>query len=76
MISSTINLRVYTEQRDILLATQPDFIAEMSLAGTVVEYQPSGFWWDGIPEEQWPKDEESLVLSNRIGMINWRPLPN
>ena len=42
------------------LATQPDFIAEMSLAGTVVEYQPSGFWWDGIPEEQWPKDEESL----------------
>ena len=42
----------------------------MSLAGTVVEYQPSGFWWDGIPEEQWPKDEESLVLSNRIGMIN------
>ena len=42
------------------LATQPDFIAEMSLAGTVVEYQPSGFWWDGIPEEQWPQDQESL----------------
>ena len=42
------------------LITQPNFIAEMSLAGTVVEYQPSGFWWAGMPEEQWPQDEESL----------------
>ena len=20
----------------------------------------SGFWWDGIPEEHWPQDEEAL----------------
>ena len=41
------------------IATQPIFLAEMSIAGTVREYNPAGFWWSSMPEEQWPQDEES-----------------
>lgn len=41
------------------ISTQPVFLAEMSFAGTVREYNPVGFWWSSMPEEQWPEDEES-----------------
>lgn len=41
------------------IASQPDFMAEMAIAGTVREYSPKGFWWANVPEEQWPEDEES-----------------
>ena len=42
------------------ISSQPDFMAEMSIAGTVREYHPSGFWWVSTPEDEWPEDEESL----------------
>jgi G3E family GTPase len=42
------------------LSSQPDFMAEMSFAGTVREYHPSGFWWVSTPKDEWPEDEESL----------------
>ena len=41
------------------ISTQPAFLAEMSIAGTIREYSPSGFWWSSMPEEHWPEDEES-----------------
>jgi G3E family GTPase len=41
------------------IASQPDFMAEMAIAGAVREYSPKGFWWANVPEEQWPQDAES-----------------
>tara|TARA_Y100001954_G_scaffold190680_1_gene204866 strand:- start:1750 stop:3015 length:1266 start_codon:yes stop_codon:yes gene_type:complete len=51
------------------IASQPDFMAEMAIAGTVREYHPKGFWWTSINEEDWPKDEESLAYIKE----NWHP---
>lgn len=44
------------------ISTQSSYLAEMSIAGTVREYSPMGFWWACMPEEQWPEDEESLAF--------------
>ena len=51
------------------IASQPDFMAEMAIAGTVREYHPKGFWWTSVNEEDWPKDEESLAYIKE----NWHP---
>ena len=47
-------------------ATQPAYLAEMSIAGTVREYNPSGVWWASMPKEEWPQDEESLAYVEQI----------
>ena len=52
------------------IASQPDFMAEMAIAGSVREYQPKGFWWTCIPEEEWPQDEESQKNIRQ----DWDPL--
>lgn len=52
------------------IASQPDFMAEMAIVGTVREYRPSGFWWACSAEENWPQDEESLAFIKN----NWHPL--
>ena len=51
------------------IATQPNYLAEMSIAGTVREYNPAGVWWAGMSKEQWPEDEESLAYVEQI----WDP---
>lgn len=39
------------------LATQPEFMAEMMIAGTAREFSPTGYWLASVPESQWPKDD-------------------
>ena len=51
------------------IASQPDFMAEMAIAGTVREYHPKGFWWTSISQDEWPKDKESLAYINK----DWDP---
>ena len=51
------------------IASQPDFMAEMAIAGTVREFQPKGFWWTSVAEEEWPQDEESQTYIRQ----NWHP---
>jgi len=51
------------------IASQPDFMAEMAIAGTVREFHPKGFWWSSIDKSEWPKDEESLAYIKK----NWHP---
>lgn len=51
------------------IASQPEFMAEMAIAGTVREYNPSGFWWANSPEEEWPEDEEAKAYIKQ----NWHP---
>lgn len=51
------------------IASQPDFMAEMAIAGTVREYHPSGLWWVCVDESEWPKDEESEAYIKK----DWHP---
>ena len=50
-------------------ASQPDFMAELAIAGTVREYHVKGFWWATINESEWPQDEESIAYIKRT----WHP---
>jgi len=51
------------------IASQPDFMAEIAIAGTVREFQPRGFWWVNVDENEWPEDEESRAYIK----ANWHP---
>ena len=51
------------------LASQPEFMAEMAIAGTVREFQPKGFWWVNMDREEWPQDEETRAYIRK----NWDP---
>lgn len=48
------------------IATQPDFMAEMAIAGTVREYQPISLWWASRPESEWPENEEHQAYIKQI----------
>ena len=51
------------------VASQPDLMAEMAIAGAVRDFNPSGYWWAVIPKENWPQDEETLAFLKN----NWDP---
>ena len=40
------------------LATRPDFVGDMSLAGAICRTERMGRWWSSVPKERWPQDEE------------------
>jgi G3E family GTPase len=39
------------------LANRPDFVGEMSQAGSIVRHKGLGRWWAAIPKNQWPDAE-------------------
>jgi G3E family GTPase len=43
------------------LATRPQWIGELSQAGSLIRHQPVGRWWDAIPRKSWPKDRELVA---------------
>ncbi|MCO5730185.1 GTP-binding protein [Rhizobium sp. SSA_523] len=40
------------------LATRPYHVGEISQAGAMVRTQKLGLWWDSVPREQWPQDQD------------------
>lgn len=40
------------------LATRPDWLAELQIAGPMIGYQPHGRWWASVPRERWPDSGE------------------
>jgi G3E family GTPase len=52
------------------LATRPDWVGEMSIAGAICRVTAMGFWWSAIPKTRWPRDEEWTKLLNR----HWSPV--
>lgn len=52
------------------IASQPDFMAEMAIAGTVREFSPKGYWWVSVDENEWPQDPESQAVIKH----DWHPV--
>lgn len=52
------------------LATRPDWVGEMSIAGSVCRTEGLGKWWAVVPKERWPEDAEWRQRLRR----NWHPL--
>jgi G3E family GTPase len=42
------------------LASQPDWVAEFSLAGAMSSVTPLGGWWASVPRPRWPENPEVL----------------
>ncbi|WP_122049763.1 GTP-binding protein [Asaia bogorensis] len=40
------------------LATRPDWVGELSIAGSLARNQAAGRWWVSIPAADWPNDAE------------------
>ena len=38
------------------LATRPQWLGEISQAGSIIRTQALGFWWASVPTERWPDD--------------------
>ncbi|MBN9454480.1 MAG: zinc metallochaperone GTPase ZigA [Bosea sp.] len=49
------------------LATRPDWVGEMSLAGSICRTEAMGFWWAAVPRSRWPDHPEWKTILNR----NW-----
>ena len=47
------------------LATRPQWVGEMSLAGAVCRTEAMGFWWAEVPKERWPQHDEWTSILNR-----------
>ncbi len=43
----------------VWLASRSQLVGQWSQAGMSISYDPAGMWYAEIPEEQWPKDEET-----------------
>jgi len=42
------------------IATQPNWVAEFSLAGAISSVTPLGGWWASVPKDRWPTHPDSL----------------
>ncbi len=49
------------------LSTRPDFIGEVSQAGSLVRHQGIGVWWSSVDKSEWPDSPELQALMDR----NW-----
>jgi G3E family GTPase len=52
------------------LATRPEWVGEMSLAGAICRTEAMGFWWAKVPRERWPDHPEWRDLIAR----HWHPV--
>ncbi|WP_395337422.1 GTP-binding protein [Novosphingobium sp. BL-8H] len=51
------------------LATRPDWVGELAVAGAQTETARMGRWWAGIPKHQWPEDDRF----ERFVAQHWHP---
>ncbi|MEL7198733.1 MAG: GTP-binding protein [Pseudomonadota bacterium] len=55
LISDNLD-RVIRAKGHFWLATRPDFLGEMAIAGTQKSVSRMGRWWAAVPKNQWPHD--------------------
>ncbi|MCA1953370.1 MAG: GTP-binding protein, partial [Hyphomicrobiales bacterium] len=53
------------------LATRPEWVGELSIAGAVCRTEAMGFWWANVPRERWPRSEEWRHMLNRHWHSVW-----
>ena len=49
------------------LATRPEWVGEVAMAGAIRRHQAAGFWWSAIPKDRWPTDPDwRRMIAERI----------
>ena len=51
------------------LASRPDHVSELSMAGSIMRHQHMGYWYAAVPKDQWPSDR----AARRQIADNWDP---
>ncbi|MEM0946181.1 MAG: GTP-binding protein [Pseudomonadota bacterium] len=53
------------------IATRPDWVAELSLAGSLPSIKPRGNWWATAPKECWPDRESARKILRAYWQVRW-----
>ncbi len=53
------------------LATRPNWVGELGLAGKVLRTEGLGSWWAAVPKERWPQSSEFKSLMSRHWTPTW-----
>ena len=53
------------------LATRPEWVGEMSIAGASCKTEPMGYWWAAIPKARWPDSPEWRAMIKRHWTPGW-----
>jgi len=53
------------------LATRPDQVGLLSIAGSQRRTEAKGFWWVGVPKQNWPRHPEFRRLLDRHWSAVW-----
>ena len=49
------------------LATRPEWVGELAMAGAIRRHGAVGFWWSAIPKHRWPTDPDwRRMIAERI----------
>ena len=51
------------------LASRPQWVGELSHAGSLIQTQAAGYWWAAVPQKHWP-DDAAMVARIKRG---WHP---
>ncbi|WP_035972844.1 GTP-binding protein [Bradyrhizobium sp. WSM3983] len=62
---------VFRAKGHFWLATRPEWLAELSIAGKMTRTEGLGRWWAAVPKERWPRDEESMSHMRRHWTPTW-----
>ncbi|TDR93700.1 zinc metallochaperone GTPase ZigA [Enterovirga rhinocerotis] len=53
------------------LATRPDWVGELSIAGAISRVTPMGTWWAAVPKSRWPDHPDWTALISRHWSPTW-----
>lgn len=62
---------VFRAKGHFWIATRPDWLAELSIAGTITRTEGLGRWWAAVPKERWPRDRESVEHVRKYWHSAW-----
>jgi G3E family GTPase len=62
---------VFRAKGHFWIATRPDWLAELSIAGRITRTEGLGRWWAAVPKERWPKDHESVEFVRKHWHSTW-----
>ncbi|MDX2203378.1 MAG: zinc metallochaperone GTPase ZigA [Hyphomicrobiaceae bacterium] len=53
------------------LATRPQWVGELSMAGALVRHGAAGYWWAAVPKEHWPQDDTLVARIQKGWHKHW-----
>jgi G3E family GTPase len=62
---------VFRAKGHFWIATRPEWLAELSIAGTITRTEGLGRWWAAVPKERWPRDRESIEFVRKHWHSTW-----